>query len=190
MNVDGIRTLVLSLPHVVETMQWGENLVFWVGDKAIGGRMFALVALDATEGSGKPLLSFAAGPERFAELCERDDVVPAPYLARAFWVAAMRWDAFSAAEWRDLLLGAHSVVLSRLPKRTRAAMALSAAEQGRRIAQRRQRSAREGDRIVRGGATPDPDGSARASPTAQRRARRGAQATGGAADRSGKNTRR
>ena len=36
------REFLLQLPHVVETMQWGANLVFWVGDKAIGGKMFAL----------------------------------------------------------------------------------------------------------------------------------------------------
>ncbi len=46
-------------------MQWGANLVFWVGDKAIGGKMFALANLDE---DGKAVLSFHAGPERYAEL--------------------------------------------------------------------------------------------------------------------------
>lgn len=36
MDVERIRGFLLELPHVVETMQWGANLVFWVGDKAIG----------------------------------------------------------------------------------------------------------------------------------------------------------
>ena len=42
MDAERLREYVLSLPHVVETMQWGANLVYWVGDKAIGGKMFAL----------------------------------------------------------------------------------------------------------------------------------------------------
>ena len=46
MDAERLREYVLSLPHVVETMQWGANLVFWVGDKAIGGKMFALANLD------------------------------------------------------------------------------------------------------------------------------------------------
>ena len=41
MDAERVREYLLQLPHVVETMQWGANLVFWVGDKAIGGKMFA-----------------------------------------------------------------------------------------------------------------------------------------------------
>jgi len=64
-------------------MQWGANLVFWAGDKAIGGKMFALANLDD---DGRGVLSFAAGPERYNELLENEGVIPAPYLARAHWV--------------------------------------------------------------------------------------------------------
>lgn len=137
MNADRARTLLLSLPDVVETMQWGETLVFWVGDKVIGGRMFALIALDAAEGQGKPLLSFAAGAERYPALLEREDVVPAPYLARAFWVAATRWEAFPGAEWTEHFAAAHALVRARLAARTRAVLALPPAEQRRLIAARR-----------------------------------------------------
>ncbi len=84
MDAERLREYLLRLPHVVETMQWGANLVFWVGDKAIGGKMFALINLDDDQ---RAVLSFAAGPERYAELLETEGVVPAPYLARAHWVA-------------------------------------------------------------------------------------------------------
>ena len=43
---DDLSAFLLTLPHTVETRQWGNNLVFWVGDKAIGGKMFALINLD------------------------------------------------------------------------------------------------------------------------------------------------
>ena len=46
MDAERVREFLLQLPHVVETMQWGANLVFWVGDKAIGGKMFAVLNLD------------------------------------------------------------------------------------------------------------------------------------------------
>src|ERR1039458_6483814 len=95
MDAEKVREALLKLPHVEETMQWGANLVFWVGDKAIGGKMFALVNLD--EG-GKGVISFHVGQERYTELLENDGVIPAPYMARIFWVALTRWDAIPGRE--------------------------------------------------------------------------------------------
>lgn len=116
MDVERLREFLLKLPHVAETVQWGNNLVFWVGDKTIGGKMFALADLDGGE---KGVLSFAAGPERFVELVEREGIVPAPYLARAHWVALERWDALRSRELEELLQHAHDLVYSKLSKRTR-----------------------------------------------------------------------
>ena len=134
MDAERIRTLLLKLPHVTETMQWGANLVFWVGDKAIGGKMFAVVDLD---GKGGPLMSYAAGPERFAELVEQEGIVPAPYLARAHWVAVERWDIFRANEWMRELEAAHAIVHAKLPKRTRDVLAMPAKERKLIISQRK-----------------------------------------------------
>ena len=97
MNIESLRKFLLSLPHVEETMQWGESLVFWVGDKSIGGKMFAVASLDASHGR---VFSFAAGPERYHELLETEGVFPAPYLARAFWVALEHYSAIPSAELR------------------------------------------------------------------------------------------
>ena len=93
MDAERIRAYLLSLPHVVDTMQWGANLVFWVGVKAIGGKMFALVNLD--DDQHKQVISYAAGPERYAELLEFEGIFPAPYMARIFWVAVERWSVFA-----------------------------------------------------------------------------------------------
>ena len=100
MDTESVREYLLKLPHVVETMQWGANLVFWVGDKAIGGKMFALINLD---NDGKAVLSFPAGPERFAELLETEGVIPAPYLARAHWVAIRDWRVLRNSELEEHL---------------------------------------------------------------------------------------
>ena len=134
MDAERIRTLLLKLPNVVETMQWGANLVFWVGDKAIGGKMFAVVDLD---GKGGPLMSYAAGPERFAELVEQEGIVPAPYLARAHWVAVERWDIFRPNQWMRELEAAHAIVHAKLPKRTRDVLAMPAKERKLIISQRK-----------------------------------------------------
>ena len=120
MNLERARALLLTLPHAAETLQWGETLVFWVGSKAQGGRIFAILPLDVTPGSGQPLISFAAGPERFPELLELDGVHPAPYLARAHWVAVTGWVVFRDSEWREHLQHAHTVILGKMTARTRA----------------------------------------------------------------------
>jgi predicted DNA-binding protein (MmcQ/YjbR family) len=133
MDAERIRGMLLKLPHVVETMQWGANLVFWVGDKALGGKMFAVVDLD---GKGGPVISYAAGPERFAVLVEEDGIVPAPYLARAHWVAVERWDVLRAADWQRELETAHALVFAKLPKRVRENLSLPAKERKRLIAEK------------------------------------------------------
>jgi predicted DNA-binding protein (MmcQ/YjbR family) len=134
MDAERIRAYLLTLPHAVETMQWGANLVFWVGDKTIGGKMFALVNLDD---DGKALISYAAGPERYAELLETEGIIPAPYMARIFWVAVERWNVFRTPEWEQELRAAHTLTFNKLPPRTRAILALPATQQKRRIADRK-----------------------------------------------------
>lgn len=136
MDVERVRTILRKLPHVEETVQWGDKLIFWVGDKAIGGKMFALVALDANGGS-RTVMSFSAGPERYAELLENEGVIPAPYMARIHWVALEHWEAIEPRELATLLAQAHTLTLAKLPRRTRDALALPAAERRRLIDQRR-----------------------------------------------------
>ena len=126
MDAESLRTFLLSLPNVCETMQWGDNLVFWVGDKKIGGKMFALCSLTPDHGG---VLSFAAGPERFAELVEVEGVFPAPYLARAHWVAVERWNTLPASQLKELLRAAREIVYESLPKKTRAALEVSPTKQ-------------------------------------------------------------
>jgi predicted DNA-binding protein (MmcQ/YjbR family) len=115
-------------------MQWGDNLVYWVADKAIGGKMFALVSLEPDHGA---VLSFAAGPVRFPELLEIDGVFPAPYLARAHWVAVERWDTLPAPEVKELLQAARDLVIQKLGARTRELLAKTTAEKRKLIAERK-----------------------------------------------------
>ena len=140
MDIERIRSYLLSLPHVLETAQWG-GLVFWVGDKAIGGKMFAMMRLDQDESRERSekarVISYLVGPERYPELLEVDGIFPAPYVARIFWVAVSGWNVFRKAEWERELSAAHALTLAKLPPKVRAALGLPAAEQKRLIAERR-----------------------------------------------------
>lgn len=134
MDAERARAFLLTLPHVTETLQWGDNLVFWVGDKAVGGKMFALINLSS---SAHGVISFAAGPEHFADLSEQESLKPAPYFARAHWVAAESWNVFRPAEWQAELRNAHAIVFAKLPKRTRDVLALPPKQLDKLIVARR-----------------------------------------------------
>ncbi len=134
MDVERVRAYLLGLPHVVETMQWGDNLVFWVGDKAVGGRMFCLLNLDARS---RGVISYSAGAERYGELVELEGFFPAPHMARIYWVAVERWDVLRNAEWERELRAAYEITLGKLPKGVRAVLELPERERGKVVAERR-----------------------------------------------------
>jgi len=140
MDVERLRAFLLTLPHAVETRQWGNNLVFWVGDKAIGGKMFALINLDDPGPRlARTDLSFATDPERFHQLLEIEGIIPAPYLARAKWIAIQSLNAntLTRAELEELLREANALTFAKLPARVRATLALPITQQTRLIAERR-----------------------------------------------------
>ncbi len=112
MNLEKLREYCLSLPHVTEEVLWGKDLVF-----KIGGKMFAVIGLD--EGP-ESQFSFKCTPEEFAELTERDGIIPAPYVARYHWVAVQKRNALSQAELKRLLKDAYEMVKAKLPKKLRA----------------------------------------------------------------------
>jgi predicted DNA-binding protein (MmcQ/YjbR family) len=111
MGLDTIRTFCRSLPAVTEDIKWEHNLAF-----SVGGKMFALQSLEPP----RPLW-FKCDPEQFAELTERDGIIPAPYLARAGWVAIESID--NGPEWAELqpwLRHAYDLVRAKLPKKVQA----------------------------------------------------------------------
>ena len=57
--------------------------------------------------------------ENFAELTERPNIIPAPYLARAQWVALQTRDALPQGELSQLLRESYDMVFAKLPKKLR-----------------------------------------------------------------------
>jgi predicted DNA-binding protein (MmcQ/YjbR family) len=113
MDIEQVRAYCLSFPHVTETVQWGYDLVF-----KIGGKMFAVAALEAAP----VCLSFKCTPETFAELVERDSIIPAPYVARYHWVALEHFNALRDKELKGLLRNAYDLVFEKLPRKAKAAL--------------------------------------------------------------------
>lgn len=110
MDIEKIRKHCLALPHTTEQVQWGADLVF-----KVDGKMFAVAPLEVAP----TCLSFKCSPETFAELCERPGIIPAPYMARAQWVALESPDAIADHELRTLLVESYRLVWERLPKERR-----------------------------------------------------------------------
>ena len=111
MDIESVREYCLSLPHVTERVQWGNDLLF-----CIGGKMFAVATLDPKY---EVKMAFKCTPEKFSELIQEDEIVPAPYVARYHWVALKNYNALPARELENLLKMAYELVRDKLPKKVR-----------------------------------------------------------------------
>jgi predicted DNA-binding protein (MmcQ/YjbR family) len=104
MNVDTIREYCLTFPEAKENLQWGDDLCF-----KVGGKIFLMLGLD------DPRLCFKCTPETFAELIERKDIRPAPYVGRYKWVMLDRLDAVRGDELRELIQASYEMVAAKTP---------------------------------------------------------------------------
>lgn len=110
MNIDSLRKVCQALPHVTEDVKWGNDLCFLVA-----GKMFCVASLDPKEGNR---VSFKSTPQDYAELVERDGIIPAPYMARNHWVSMEKWTAMRDAEIAQRVKESYELVKAKLPKKT------------------------------------------------------------------------
>jgi predicted DNA-binding protein (MmcQ/YjbR family) len=101
MNIDSLREFCLSFAGASENLQWGEELCF-----KVGGKIFAMLAL----GSVPQSLTFKCNPETFAEVTEKEGVVPAAYVGRYQWVTVKRLDVLRDAELQDMIRQSYEMV--------------------------------------------------------------------------------
>jgi len=104
MSVESIRQFCLSFSHATEKLQWGEVVCF-----KVGGKIFALLNLNSV----LPRLMFKCDPEKFAELVEQEDIVPAPHFGRYNWVAFERLDALPWGDVKDLIAQSYEMVATK-----------------------------------------------------------------------------
>ena len=108
MDMDWLRKVCLEFSGVTEQVQWGDHLLF-----KVAGKMFAIASLEPAP----VCLTFKCSDESFAELTERPEIIPAPYLARAKWAALESPDAIMRSELQELLHTSYQLVFAKLPKR-------------------------------------------------------------------------
>ena len=114
MNIEWVRQHCLSHPHTTEQIQWGSDLLF-----KVGGKMFAGVPLEPA----RVWLTLKADPEEFPELIERQGIIPAPYLARAKWIAIETERALPRTEVFRLVSKSYEMVFANLTKKLQAELA-------------------------------------------------------------------
>ncbi len=116
MNIETIRRSCLSLPHVEEEVKWGHDLCFLIGRK-----MFCVLNLEPQRGD-RSRVAFKATPEEFAELTEREGIIPAPYMARNHWVSLEDYSTLPGRELEARLARSYELVKATLPKKLQAAL--------------------------------------------------------------------
>jgi predicted DNA-binding protein (MmcQ/YjbR family) len=126
-DIEWVRELCLSFPNATQQVTWGADLTF-----RISGKIFAVTVLEPA----KVWLSFKCSPENFADLTERAGIIPAPYLARAQWVALESKDALRRDELAGLLRESYNFVFAKLPKKNQQALLTTKIKKSRRVGRR------------------------------------------------------
>jgi predicted DNA-binding protein (MmcQ/YjbR family) len=139
MNIDQLRDVCLAFPSATEQIQWGDDLLF-----KVAGKMFAVTPLVPA-----PVwLSLKTSLEDFAELTERPGIIPAPYLARAKWIAIESPNVLPASEVASLLRASYDLVVAKLPRKVRASL-LSPRSNAQRTNPRRKANLRRAGRTAK-----------------------------------------
>ena len=112
------EAFVLALPAATLVRQWGDSSV-----GKVGGKIFAIFG-DAAGDAG---LSFKCSDMAFEMLPELNGIHPAPYLARAKWVAVEAECELSRAELAAYITEAHRLVSAKLTRRLQAELGLAPA---------------------------------------------------------------
>lgn len=112
MNTEWLREYCLSFKGATEEIQWEDHLLF-----KVRGKIFVITSIDNT---AENLLSIKSDPEVFDELIENEGIVPAPYLAKAKWIAVKRNCRLKPAELKALIKKSYYLVYEKLPKKIKA----------------------------------------------------------------------
>ena len=114
LNLQPLVEFCRSLPHTVEDIKWGKDLVFSIE----GGKMFCVFGIEEEgDEDGFTGMSFKVDDHRFLEMTDRPQFVPAPYMARAKWVALVDTKGITVKELKDLVRRSHELYFEKLPKK-------------------------------------------------------------------------
>ena len=109
MDIEILRSVCLSLPAVTETVKWGNDLCFCIGEK-----MFCVTSLEPPH-----TLSFKVTDAEFDELAGSEGFKPAPYLARAKWVLITDPSKLNKRSLKNYLQQSYDLVKAKITKKQR-----------------------------------------------------------------------
>src|SRR5450759_2678735 len=108
-DVDWIRKLCLSFPHVTEDMPWADDLCFKVRGKIFTGMVLS---------DGRfPSVTLKCSPEQFHELLEIEGISPASYVGRYKWVTLANSNVLPSGELEALIRQSYGLVAAKAPKK-------------------------------------------------------------------------
>ena len=113
MTPEAFEAAALALPAATKVVQWGNSDVY-----KVGGKIFAVRGLGGA-------FSLKVSDIAYAALTETGAARPAPYLARAKWVAFDDLEGLDDAEVADWLATAHHLVAAKLTRAVRKTLGLS-----------------------------------------------------------------
>lgn len=114
MGVEQLDALCAQWPGATRSIKWEVDLVW-----SVAGKMFAVMC---TLGPERGRVSFKVEPERFLELTDQPGFMPAPYMARAFWISVSEPQNFREADLSGYVRQSYDLVRAGLPKKTQAAL--------------------------------------------------------------------
>ena len=114
MDIEQLREFCSAWPGVSESVKWEDDLVF-----SVAAKMFVVTAL---RGPHRGRLSFKVDPDRFLELTDQPGMIPAPYMARAFWISITEPERFDDLQTKAFLRRSYELVRSGLSKKQQLAL--------------------------------------------------------------------
>ncbi len=99
-----------TLNSTTNVIQWG-NASVW----KVGGKIFAICS-HWGEGDHQKI-GFKCSDFSYMVLTEQDDIVPAPYLARAKWVQLESEKAMNDEDIKSYIIEAHKIISAKLTKK-------------------------------------------------------------------------
>jgi len=114
MNSSELESLCAGWPGIASGIKWEDDLVF-----TVAGKMFAVLCL---RGPDRERISFKVDSERFLELTDQPGIVPAHYMARAFWVTITEPERFGGEQMRAFVRHSYELVRAKLSKKMQGAL--------------------------------------------------------------------
>ncbi|MEO8672716.1 MAG: MmcQ/YjbR family DNA-binding protein [Tahibacter sp.] len=114
MEAQLLESICGAWPGVTHSIKWEVDLVY-----SVAGKMFAVCCTIGTE---RGRVSFKVDTDRFLELTDQPGFMPAPYMARAFWVTVLDPRSLPPKQLEAFLRRSYELVVEKLPKKTQAAL--------------------------------------------------------------------